>query len=136
MRFQTADNLHPSRATYIQKRTTMAKKSKADRTDPKKNKSLAIRSVVATMPNAKAKEIVAAVQTEYGLKVTPTLVYLVKSKSNMKADRRARKPDGGGVKVPMNSAASWVDAIRLAKQLLRATGSVDNAKAILKAVDG
>jgi hypothetical protein len=36
----------------------------------------------------------------------------------------------------MNSAASWVDAIRLAKQLLRATGSVDNAKAILKAVDG
>ena len=133
---QFRDNLHPSQATQIQKRTTMAKKSKADRTDPKKNKSLAIRSVVTKMPNAKAKEIVAAVQTEYGHKVTPTLVYLVKSKSNMKADRRARKPDGGGVKAPMNSAATWVDAIRLAKQLSKATGSVDNAKAILKAVDG
>ena len=114
----------------------MAKKSHADRTDPRKNKSLAIRTVVTKMPNAKAKEIVAAVQTEYGHKVTSTLVYLVKSQSNMKADRRAGNPNSGGVKAPMNSAATWVDAIRLAKQLLRATGSVDNAKAILKAVDG
>jgi hypothetical protein len=29
----------------------------------------------------------------------------------------------------------WVDAIKLAKQLLRATGSVDNAIALLKAIE-
>jgi len=35
----------------------------------------------------------------------------------------------------MTSAALWVEAIKLARQLLRATGSVANATALLKAVD-
>jgi len=113
----------------------MAKKSKADRSDPQKNKSLAIRNVVSKMPTAKASEIVTAVQAEYGHKVTPTLVYLVKSKANLKSNRRAKKANGAGVKAPMNSAATWVDAIRLARQLLKATDSVPNAVAILKAVE-
>jgi len=51
----------------------MAKKSKADRSDPKKNKSLAIRNILEKMPGAKGGEIVAAVRSEFGLKVTPTL---------------------------------------------------------------
>ena len=45
----------------------MAKKSspsKSDRSDPKKNKSLAIRNVMAKLPTAKAAEIAAAVKKE------------------------------------------------------------------------
>ena len=42
----------------------MAKKAKADRDDPKKNKSLAIRNVLAKMPGAKAAEVAAAVEAE------------------------------------------------------------------------
>jgi len=114
----------------------MAKKaSKTDRNDPRSNKSLAIRNVIANLPKAKGAEIVAAVQSEYGLKVTPTLVYLVKSKSNMKATRRSQKPSDRGVKAPMNSAATWTDAIRSAQHLLKATGSVQNAVAVLRAVE-
>ena len=113
----------------------MAKKSKSDRSNPGKNKSLAIRNVLARMPSAKAAEIVEAVQKEYGHKINPTLVYLVKSKANIKSDRRSTKRSERGAKAPMNSAATWVDAIRLGKQLLKVTGSVANATAILKAVD-
>jgi hypothetical protein len=36
----------------------------------------------------------------------------------------------------MKSAALWVDAIKAARQLLKQTGSVANATALLKAVDG
>jgi hypothetical protein len=35
----------------------------------------------------------------------------------------------------MGTAAEWVHSIKLARQLLKACGSVENASAILKAVD-
>ena len=114
----------------------MAKKTTADRSDPRKNKSLAIRNILAKMPSAKGGEVVAAVRSAYGLKVTPTLVYLVKSKANLRSDRRSKKPGQRGVVAPMNSAATWTDAIRSAQHLLKATGSVANAMAVLRAVDG
>src|SRR6187402_3585828 len=113
----------------------MAKKAKADRDDPKKNKSLAIRNVLTKMPGAKAAEVAAAVEAEYGHKISQTLVYLVKSKVNMRTGRKKASKGTPRTAAPMNSAATWVDAIRLGKQLLRATGSVENATAILKAVD-
>lgn len=113
----------------------MAKKSKADRSDPKKNKSLAIRTVLAKLPKAKAAEVVVAVRQEFGHKVNPTLVYLVKSKQNMRADGRPKRVKGTPSSVPMNSAATWVVAIRLSRELLKVTGSVANATAILKAVE-
>jgi hypothetical protein len=107
----------------------MAKKSKpgnADRTDPQHNKSLAIRMVLKTMPDAKASEVAAAVKKEYGHEVSQNMIYMVKTKSNMAADRRES---------PITSAALWVDAIKTARQLLKATGSVANATALLKALD-
>ena len=113
----------------------MAKKAKADRSDPKTNKSLAIRMVLEKAPSAKAAEVAAAVQEQYGHKVTPTLIYLVKSKANVKASKRARKAKGQTAGAPVGSAAEWVVAIKLARQLLKATGSINNATAILKAVD-
>jgi hypothetical protein len=61
---------------------------------------------------------------------------MVKTKSNMASDGRARKNKAANNGTPMTSAALWVDAIKTARQLLKATGSIPNAIAILKAVDG
>ena len=115
----------------------MAKKptqSKTDRADPKKNKSLAIRNILKKRPTAKAVEVVAAVKKEYGHTVNENHVYMVKTKNNMAADGRLKvKATNNGT--PMSTAALWVDAIKTARQLIKATGSVANATALLKAVD-
>ena len=115
----------------------MAKKSssKSDRSDPKQNKSLAIRNVLKRMPSAKATEVADAVQKEYGHEISQNMVYMVKTKGNMASDGRAKKTKRGDDS-PLISAALWVEAIKLGRQLLKATGSVANATALLKAVDG
>lgn len=117
----------------------MAKKrpkpTKADRSDPKQNKSLAVRNVLTTMPSAAASEVVEAVKKEYGHQISPNMVYMVRAKSNMASDGRPRKAKGESDS-PMNSAADWVEAIKSARHLLKITGSVANATALLKAVDG
>lgn len=113
-----------------------AKKARkpSDRSDPKQNKSLAIRNIIKTMPNAKAAEIAAAVKKEYGHNVSADRVYMVKTKANMAHTRRTTKTatsDG----VPFG-ATQWIAAIKIAQQLLKCTGSLDNAVALLKAIDG
>lgn len=116
----------------------MAKKSssgKSDRTDPRLNKSLAIRRVLKTMPNATAAEIVAAVKEQYGHQVHTNMVYMIKTKGNMASDGRPRRLKSEGRGDPMASAALWVAAIKIARELLKVTGSVANATALLKALD-
>ena len=114
----------------------MAKRAaKGDRNDPRDNKSLAIRTILERMPNAKAREIIDAVKTQYGHDVTGTLVYLVKSKANIRKTRRSKAPGERGAAAPMNSAKTWTDAIRSAQHLLKSTGSLDNAIAVLRAVE-
>jgi hypothetical protein len=116
----------------------MAKKpssSKSDRSDPKKNKSLAIRQILRKMPSAKASEVAAAVKKEYGHTVNANRVYMVKTKTNMASDGRVRNGKAIKDSTPMKSPALWVDAIKTARQLLKATGSVPNAVALLKAID-
>jgi hypothetical protein len=117
----------------------MAKKKAArdtNRSDPKSNKSLAVRMVLRKMPNAKASEVVDAVKTEYGHTISNNMVYMVKTKTNMASDGRPKKVKTAARDNPMTSTALWVDAIKMARQLLKATGSVANATALLKAVDG
>jgi hypothetical protein len=117
----------------------MAKKplqSKSDRSDPKKNKTLAVRIALRKKPTAKAAEVAAMVKKEYGHSVSPNLVYMVKTKANMAADGRPRVAHPTNNGTPMTSAAMWVDAIKAARQLIVLTGSVPNAIAILKAVEG
>jgi hypothetical protein len=116
--------------------TRKATKSNSDRSDPRKNKSLAIRTVLGRMPAAKAAEVVAAVKKEYGHDVKQNMVYMVKTKRNMAADGRPRTGVGSARESTLSSAAMWVEAIKLGRQLLRATGSVANATALLKAIDG
>jgi hypothetical protein len=116
----------------------MAKKpaqSKSDRADPKKNKSLAIRNVLKKKPTAKAVDVVAAVKKEYGHTVNENHVYMVKTKNNMAADGRPRRINPTDNGTPMSTAALWVDAIKTARQLIKSTGNVANATALLKALD-
>lgn len=115
----------------------MAKKpTSSDRSDPRKNKSLAIRNVLGKIPDAKVSEVAAAVKREYGHDVARPMIYMIKTKNNMASDGRVKRKKTRKSDTPMTSAALWVEAIKLARQLLKATGSVANATALLKAVDG
>jgi hypothetical protein len=116
----------------------MAKKKSAfsgDRNDPKQNKSLAIRTVLNNMPGAKATEIAAEVKKQFGHTVGSNQIYMIKTKANMaqrpKSVQRVATADRSG---KLNSPALWVNAIKTAKQLLAATGSVDNAISLLRAI--
>ena len=114
----------------------MAKKSsKSDRSDPKQNKSLATRLVMKQLPGAKASAIVGTVKKEYGHVINPNMVYMIKAKTNMASDGRTTKTNSED-ESPLNSAALWVDAIKLGRQLLKSTGSLANAIALLKAIEG
>jgi hypothetical protein len=88
------------------------------------------------MPYAKATEVVAAVKKEFGQDVQQNMVYMVKTKANMAADGRPKTGAGRHSDSPIASAAQWVQAIKIARQLLKATGSVANATALLKAIEG
>src|ERR1043165_6001065 len=110
----------------------MAKKAaafKGNRSDPKQNKSLAIRNVLQKTPTASAKEVVDAVKSEYGLKVSTPQVYMLKTKGKMAKTKKRRAKAGKAPTAasPMNSAATWVSAIKIGRDLLAATGSVENA---------
>ena len=109
------------------------KKTKADRTDPNQNKSLAIRNVLAKMPKASGAEIAAAVKAEYGHDVKPTLIYLVKSKAGVTASRKRR---GAAKPKTKTTTAEWIESIKLARKLIQSAGGVENAVAILRAVEG
>jgi hypothetical protein len=116
----------------------MAKKKSAftgDRNDPKQNKSLAIRTVLQNMPGSKATEIASEVKKQFGHTVGTNQIYMIKTKSNMarrpKAVQKVARADRDG---KLNSPALWVDAIKTAKHLLAATGSVDNAISLLRAI--
>ena len=117
----------------------MAKKvpqGNSDRLDPKRNKSLAVRTVLQKMPDAKASDVVAAVKKEFGHEVGQNVVYMIKTKMNMASDGRPKRSKTTARDNPMNTPALWVEAIKGARQLLKATGSAANAIALLKALDG
>ena len=92
------------------------------------------------MPSARAAEVAAAVKKEFGHDVKQNMVYMVKTKVNMASDgrpksKRRRTASSNGA-ATLSSAAQWVDAIKIARNLLKATGGVANATALLKAVEG
>jgi hypothetical protein len=117
----------------------MAKKQnafKGDRKDPKQNKSLAIRMVLKSMPASKATEVAAEVKKQFGHAVSVNQIYMIKTKTSMKKRAKSeRKSAAAATNGRLSSAAMWVDAIKLAKLLLAATGSVENAVSLLKAIE-
>ncbi len=111
----------------------MAAKKSAKSKDPMKDKSTAIRRVIKRMPTAKVKDVVAAVKDEFGHKVNSDRILMVKTKKNMVATRKTTNTQWKtGYPV---GAAQWIEAIKIAQQLLKVTGSVDNAMALLNALD-
>ena len=116
----------------------MAKRAafSGDRNDPKRNKSLAIRKVLDTMPNAKGAEIAAEVKKQFGHTVGVNRIYMVKTKLHAKPPARSKNSaPAAPTKHRIASASQWIEAIGLAKKLLEATGSVTDATALLKAVE-
>lgn len=108
-----------------------AKKSTKSK-DPRKNKSSAIRRVIKRNPTAKVGEVANAVKNEFGHKVSPDRILMEKTKKNMVTHREQTKtPWKTGHPV---GAAQWVEAIKIARQLLSLTGSVDNAMSLLNAL--
>lgn len=105
------------------------------RFDPKHNKRFAVLAVLKQMPDASVTDVIEAVKKRFGHVVGPNLVYMVKTKSNMAVDGRPKKPKGAAKGHSMSSAADWVQAIKAARGLLKMTGSVANATALLKALD-
>lgn len=105
-----------------------------ERSNPGNNKSLAVRTVLKKAPRAKASDVVDAVKKEYGHDVGKNRVYMIKTKGNMSTDGRATKPKVAENSSRLTTAVQWIDAIKIAKQLLKATGGVENATALLKAL--
>ena len=111
----------------------MAEKKIRKTPDPKKSKSSAIRRVIKKMPTAKAADVAAAVKKEFGQTVNTDRIFMVKAKKNIVATRKRTNTQWSkGYPV---GAAQWIEAIKTAQQLLKVTGSVDNAMALLSALD-
>lgn len=114
----------------------MSKKASAngrDRNDPKANKSLAIRNVLKDLPTAKASDVAATVKHKYGHEVSVNMIYMIKTKANLKKGKKASGKTGK-LNTAMNTPAAWVESIKAARELIRSTGSVANAKALIDAL--
>jgi hypothetical protein len=105
----------------------MAKKAASDNGTPV-NKSQAIRDYLAGNPAAGTKDVVAGL-ADKGVKVTPALVYLIKSKAKQ-AKRRARRERfaessrGTGTVDP-------VELFREVRDLGRKVGGIQNLKRLV-----
>lgn len=102
----------------------------------KVNKSQAIRDYVVANPAASAKSVVAALGKK-GIKVTPSTVANVKSKSGLSKARggssSVQKPRG---RRPASAAGQFpMDVLIEAKRLRSKAGSVEKALEALRAID-
>jgi hypothetical protein len=96
------------------------------RKNPRKNKSLAIRTIIAAYPEASGAEVVDRVKKKFGLDVTANVVYMIKTKLN-----KEKELLGGG---DFPATGNVIQAVRLAQQLVSTTGSVNHAVALLRAL--
>ena len=93
-----------------------------------RNRSEAIREALAQNPKATSKEIIAKV-AEWGLKVSPTLVYFVKSKQNQ-ARRKAKR--ARVVEESRRTATrDPVEVVLRVKDLAREVGGIQNLKMLV-----
>jgi hypothetical protein len=95
----------------------MPKRSRLNRADPK-----ALGQLLTRMWTEKASEIEETLKSEYGLAVFASLESPVSVQMHEAA-------------APIESTAELVKSIKLARRMLEATGSVENAIAILQAVN-
>jgi hypothetical protein len=94
----------------------------------KVNKSQAIRDYYSTNPRADSKTVVSGL-AERGVKVSPTMVYYIKSKMGQ-AKRKARR-EKMAESSRKSGAANPVEIVLRVKDLAREVGGVKNLKQLV-----
>jgi hypothetical protein len=107
--------------------TTMAKKEVSENGRPV-NKSQAIRDDLAANPKAESKDVIARL-AEKGVKVSPTMVYYVKSKQK-EASRRARR-ERVAESSRQTGTRNPVEVVLRVKDLAREVGGIKNLKQLV-----
>jgi hypothetical protein len=102
--------------------------SKSKNGDGAVNKSAAIREMLAEHPAAGPKEVVTLL-AEKGVKVTPTLVYYIKSKSNQA--KRKQKRERVAETSRKTGSVNPVDLILKVKALSREAGGIQSLKQLV-----
>jgi hypothetical protein len=92
------------------------------------NRSQAVREALVQNPKAGSKEIIALLGTK-GIKVSPTLVYYVKSKQNQ-ARRRARRAEVAETS-RRTATTNPVELVMRVKQLAAEVGGIRNLKTLV-----
>lgn len=105
----------------------MVKKDSAGNGKPV-NKSQAIRDLFAEAPTADSKTVIARL-AEQGVKVSPTMVYYVRSKLRQ-AKRRAKR-ERVAVSSRQTPAANPVEVVLRVKDLAREVGGIRNLKQLV-----
>ena len=97
-------------------------------TRKKSNRSQAVRDALAANPGATSKEIIAQLAGR-GLKVSPTLVYFIKSKQNQA--RRREKRARVAATSRSTGTPNPVEVVVRVKELAREVGGVQNLKLLV-----
>ena len=92
----------------------------------KHNKSQAVRDLLTDNPKMTTKDIVAAMSTK-GMKISPNLVYLIKSKSKSKSRRQKRERFDEAAK----SMSNPLDVIIQLRKLSDSVGGLKNLKKLV-----
>jgi hypothetical protein len=95
------------------------------------NKSAAIRETLAEHPKAGPKEVVALL-ADKGIKVTPTLVYYIKSKTNQA--KRKQKRERVAETSRKTGSTNPVELILKVKALSREAGGIQSLKQLVDAL--
>lgn len=103
-------------------------RSKIDSEAPKVNKSKAIRDLFAVEPKMDSKTVIQKL-AEKGVKVSPTMVYYVRSKLKW-ADRKAKR-DRVAASSRLTPAKNPVDLVLRVKELAREVGGIAQLKQLV-----
>ena len=106
----------------------MAKSKNGAEAGPRTNKSEAVRGVLSQTPHATSKEII-AVLAEKGIKVSPTMVYYVRSKQKQ-ATRRAKR-ERVAESSRLSGAQNPVEIVIRVKNLSREVGGIKYLKQLV-----
>jgi ABC-type Fe3+ transport system substrate-binding protein len=93
-----------------------------------KNKSEAIREVIAQNPKAGTKDVIAQLASK-GIKVAPTLVYYIKSKQNQQ--KRKQKRERVAASSRTTPARNPVELVARVKALAREVGGIRPLKQLV-----
>lgn len=107
----------------------MAKKAKAS-----VNKSQAVREYLQANRDAKPKQAAEAISKQVGVEVTAAFVSQIKTLDRKKLGRPTGRTKPGSPSRYASGQASIAAAIKAGRELLIATGSTEEAVAVLKAL--